>query len=81
MAKEESPYLPKVRTDYHPDNDDIKSSSCGVSTYIPNPAVDDIASNNIVCPEFDYTDNMGSTEYFDLNSPHPEQSYIKHCNS
>ena len=53
------PYLPKVRTDYHPTESKIKSySSNGDSTPLPNPAVDNIVVNNIACQEFDYTESL-----------------------
>ena len=60
------PYLPKVRTDYHPTQNEIKSySPNGESTPLPNPAVDPIVVNNIASQEFDYTDSLtddGSSE-------------------
>lgn len=59
MNKKKSPYLPKVRTDYHPTQDQIKSISHDKSVAIdlPNPATDDIAVNNIASMEFDYTED------------------------
>lgn len=55
------PYLPKVRTSYHPTQSEIKSyAPNGDSTPLPNPAVDDIAVNNIAGQEFDYTENLTS---------------------
>ncbi|MGN2368664.1 hypothetical protein ACTFJW_01195 [Clostridium cagae] len=82
MNNEKSPYLPKVRTDYHPTQDKIESVSedGSVAVNLPNPAVDDIAVNNIASMEFDYTQDMESSEAFDLNSTNPEQNYFKHCN-
>ena len=60
------PYLPKVRTDYYPTENEIKSySPNGESTPLPNPAVDPIVVNNIASQEFDYTDSLadhGSSE-------------------
>lgn len=49
MNNEKSPYLPKVRTDYHPTQDKIESVSedGSVAVNLPNPAVDDIVVNNI----------------------------------
>lgn len=45
-------YLPKERTDYHPE--DIHSGN----TSLPNPAEDPIVVNNITTAEFDYTENL-----------------------
>lgn len=53
------PYLPKVRTDYHPTENEMKSQAPnGDSISLPNPAVDSIAVNNIAGQEFDYTENL-----------------------
>lgn len=58
MSKKKA-YLPKVRTDYHPTEDEIRSyAPNGDSTPLPNPAVDDIDVNNIAWQEFDYTESL-----------------------
>ena len=58
MSKKKA-YLPKVRKDYHPTEDEIRSyAPNGDSTPLPNPAVDDIAVNNIAWQEFDYTESL-----------------------
>ena len=52
-------YLPKVRTNSYPQNKELRSyASDGSSTMLPNPAIDDIAANNIACQEFDYTESL-----------------------
>ncbi|MBE6048495.1 MAG: hypothetical protein E7213_08885 [Clostridium sp.] len=59
MTNKKSPYLPKVRTSYHPNQHEIRSfAPDGSSTPLPNPAVDPIVVNNISWQEFDYTDNL-----------------------
>ncbi|MDR5588487.1 MULTISPECIES: hypothetical protein [Clostridium] len=82
MNNEKSPYLPKVRTDYYPTQSKIESVSedGSVAISLPNPAVDDIVVNNIASMEFDYTQDMTSSENSDLNSTDPEKNYFKHCN-
>lgn len=52
-------YLPKMRTNYHPDKNDVESGT-GVDFPInmPNPATDSIVVNNIANQEFDYTEDM-----------------------
>ncbi|MGL4109674.1 hypothetical protein [Clostridium sp. LP20] len=56
---EKKPYLPKVRTSYHPTENEIKSyAPNGDSTPLPNPTVDSIAVNNIAGQEFDYTESL-----------------------
>lgn len=52
-------YLPKIRTNYHPDKNDVESGT-GVDFPInmPNPATDSIVVNNIANQEFDYTEDM-----------------------
>ena len=59
-------YLPKVRTDYSPSDESVESAT-GVDfpVNMPNPAVDPIVSNNISNAEFDYTQDMMSSEDFD----------------
>lgn len=58
MSKK-TPYLPKVRTSYHPTENEIRSySPNGESTMLPNPANDPIVANNISGQEFDYTDSL-----------------------
>ncbi|EHJ02154.1 hypothetical protein CDLVIII_5684 [Clostridium sp. DL-VIII] len=54
-----NPYLPKMRTNYHPDKNDVESAT-GVDFPInmPNPATDPIVANNISNAEFDYTQDM-----------------------
>ena len=62
MSKK-APYLPKVRTCYHPTEDEIKSySSDGTAISLANPAVDPIVVNNIAGQEFDYTESMYDAE-------------------
>lgn len=52
-------YLPKVRTNYHPKESELRSfAPDGSSTKVPNPAVDDITVNNIAWQEFDYTESI-----------------------
>lgn len=69
MTKEKAPYLPKMRTGYHPTQDEVESAT-GVDFHIgmPNPAVDPIVSNNIVNQEFDYTQDMEPDQESDLTS-------------
>ena len=59
----EQAYLPKMRTDYTP-NDESVESATGVDFPInmPNPAIDSIVVNNIASQEFDYTQDMTSSE-------------------
>ncbi|AQR97858.1 hypothetical protein [Clostridium saccharoperbutylacetonicum] len=54
-----NPYLPKMRTNYHPSQDDVESAT-GVDfpVNMPNPATDAIVANNISNQEFDYTQDM-----------------------
>lgn len=54
-----NPYLPKMRTNYHPSQEDVESGT-GVDfpINIPNPATDSIVVNNIANQEFDYTQDM-----------------------
>jgi hypothetical protein len=63
-----NPYLPKMRTNYHPSNDDVESAT-GVDFPInmPNPAVDNIVVNNISNQEFDYTQDMLSPDNYDVD--------------
>lgn len=59
MNNQKSPYLPKVRTGYHPSQSAVDSSNgTDKSIHLPNPAVDTITVNNIACNEFDYTESM-----------------------
>lgn len=52
-------YLPENRTNYSPH--DLKSfAPNGDVTPLPNPAVDDIVSNNIATSEFNYTQNIAN---------------------
>lgn len=62
-----NPYLPKMRTNYHPSDDAVESGT-GVDFPInmPNPAVDPIVVNNISNQEFDYTQDMLSPDNYDL---------------
>ena len=62
----EHAYLPKMRTDYIPSDESVESAT-GVDfpVNMPNPAVDPIVSNNISNAEFDYTQDMMSSEDFD----------------
>lgn len=61
-------YLPKMRTNYHPSQDDVESAT-GVDFPInmPNPATDAIVVNNISNPEFDYTQDMLSPENYSID--------------
>lgn len=61
-----NPYLPKMRTNYHPSDEDVESAT-GVDFPInmPNPAVDSIVVNNISNPEFDYTQDMLTSDELD----------------
>lgn len=69
MTHKEKPYLPKVRTDYHPSYSECQSSTgVGQTTNIPNPASDPIVVNNIANQEFDYTQDL-----MDIND-FPQQS-------
>jgi len=63
-----NPYLPKLRTNYHPSDENVESAT-GVDFPInmPNPAVDSIVVNNISNQEFDYTEDMLSPENYDLD--------------
>jgi len=56
-------YLPKMRTDYSPSDESVESAT-GVDFPInmPNPAVDPIVAQNISNAEFDYTEDMTSSE-------------------
>ena len=59
-------YAPKMRTDYSPSDESVESAT-GVDfpVNMPNPALDPIVSNNISNAEFDYTQDMMSSEDFD----------------
>lgn len=61
-------YLPKIRTNYHPDKNDIESGT-GVdfSINMPNPAIDSIVVNNIANQEFDYTEDMLTPDDYDMD--------------
>ena len=59
MSNNAKPYLPKVRTDYHPSDAECQSSTgVGTTENIPNPANDSIVVNNIASQEFDYTQDL-----------------------
>lgn len=64
-----NPYLPKMRTNYHPSDENVESAT-GVDFPInmPNPAVDSIVVNNISNQEFDYTQDMLSPDNYDLDN-------------
>lgn len=67
MINNSRPYLPKVRTNYHPSNKDCQTSTeVGTTNNIPNPANDPIVVNNIASQEFDYTQDMMNIN--DMNS-------------
>lgn len=68
MNKKDSSYLPKQRTNYHPTESEVESTT-GVDFPInmPNPAVDSIVVNNIANQEFDYTESMLDTEESFIN--------------
>ena len=70
MSKKHNPYLPKVRTNYHPSDSDCQSSTdVGETVNIPNPASDPIFVNNIASQEFDYTqDLMDANDVYPLTS-------------
>ncbi len=53
--KIEKPYLPNERGYFDEKPKIIKSYSEKDSTELPDPVTDPIVSNNIACPEFDYT--------------------------
>lgn len=59
MSKKNKPYLPKMRTDYHPTEDECNNyTEVGDPENIPSPAIDPIVANNIASQEFDYTQDM-----------------------
>lgn len=61
-------YLPRARAWYKPDKDDLTSEAPdGSYTKLPNPLKDAIVSNNIACPEFDYTEGPYLDDELDLN--------------
>jgi len=64
-----NPYLPKLRTNYHPSDENVESAT-GVDfpINIPNPAEDSITVNNIATQEFDYTEDMLSPENYELDN-------------
>lgn len=78
MSEKKTPYLPKVRTDYHPTKSDVESKT-GVDFPIdmPNPAVDPIVVNNIAWQEFDYTQDMSDMENFYSNENKTKKSSNK----
>jgi hypothetical protein len=61
--KSSNAYPPKMRTNYAPSDESVESAT-GVDFPInmPNPAVDPIVSQNISNAEFDYTEDMTSSE-------------------
>lgn len=63
-----NPYLPKMRTNYHPSAENVESAT-GVDfpVNMPNPATDSIVVNNISNQEFDYTQDMLSPDNYDLD--------------
>lgn len=63
-----NPYLPKMRTNYHPSDENVESAT-GVDfpVNMPNPATDSIVVNNISNQEFDYTQDMLSSDNYDLD--------------
>ena len=70
MSTNSKPYLPKIRTDYHPSNKDCQTSTgVGTTNNIPNPANDPIVVNNIASQEFDYTQDL-----IDANDVYPLSS-------
>lgn len=69
MSKKNKPYLPKVRTDYHPTKSKCDNyTEIGHPEDMPNPAHDPIVVNNIASQEFDYTQDMLTSEEYSLNS-------------
>lgn len=59
MNNKNKPYLPRVRTSYHPTKNQTRSfAQNGDSTPLANPAVDPIVANNIASQEFDYTESL-----------------------
>ena len=56
-------YTPHMRTNYHPSDDSVESAT-GVDFPInmPNPVEDPIVANNISNAEFDYTEDLTSSE-------------------
>ena len=69
MSKKKTPYLPNIRTNYHPTSSSVESAT-GVDfkIHMPNPAVDPIVVNNIAWQEFDYTQYMVDMDDFDLKT-------------
>lgn len=66
MSKEK-PYPPKMRTDYDKSGKKLQSfSPSGDSTFIPNPSTDPIVVNNIAWQEFDYTEELESSNEDDF---------------
>ena len=63
-----NPYLPKMRTNYHPSDENVESAT-GVDfpVNMPNPATDSIVVNNISNQEFDYTQDMLSPDNYNLD--------------
>lgn len=56
--KKNKPYLPDVRTCYHPTDAEVSGYGQDETSHIANPAVDDIVVNNIAWQEFDYTEDL-----------------------
>ncbi len=56
-------YPPHMRTNYHPSDESVESAT-GVDFPInmPNPVEDPIVANNISNMEFDYTEDLTSSE-------------------
>lgn len=62
--KSEKPYLPNERDYLEQEPQIIKSYSEKDYTKLPDPVRDPIVSNNIICPEFDYTSKDLEDESF-----------------
>ena len=63
MSTKKKPYAPKIRTDYHPTEEECSSyTEVGHPENIPNPANDPLVANNIASQEFDYTQDMISDD-------------------
>lgn len=74
MSNKNKPYLPKMRTNYHPTDEECKKFTVtDTPEDIPNPATDPIVVNNIASQEFDYTQDMLSDEDFGLNSKNTDK--------
>ena len=60
MVNKKNAYTPKDRSSYAPKPHDLISYGKlePNSTMLPSSVEDNIVANNIICPEFDYTENL-----------------------